>query len=185
MPRPPGVAMTSPPVDDFWGTGGIERNPEVARRLGQFLAEFASLEACLIWMLGLALGADNDDLAWSILGPIQAVTTRCQIVKDAAAQSKLDDITKAKVTGFVERIQRANAIRNEYVHAVYETNQRTQEVRFTPFALSTSRRKQTARSVDADDLVGHINQMHAIMLEVVETFFYNQIEPAPDTSPQK
>jgi hypothetical protein len=43
--------------NDFWGVGGIEHNPEVAARLGQFLAEFATLEACLVWMLGSSSAA--------------------------------------------------------------------------------------------------------------------------------
>jgi hypothetical protein len=45
--------------DEPWSTGAISNNPEIAQRLGGFLAEFANLEWSLIWMLAVALGGSS------------------------------------------------------------------------------------------------------------------------------
>jgi hypothetical protein len=170
--------------NDFWGVGGIEHNPEVAARLGQFLAEFATLEACLVWMLGFIIGGNNkEEVAWALLGPVQNVTTRCQMVRDAAEKSGLDVLAKGGITDFVDTIQKMNAVRNDYVHAVYETNARSREVRRTPFALSTTRKKQGAKPVTANELVMHINIMRSIAREVMQTFLGHLLMPVPDPSP--
>jgi hypothetical protein len=163
---------------DLWVAGYVQQNPEIAANLGVFLAEFATLEACLIWALEIILDdwggeeADERSVAWGILGPVQSVTTRCQIVEDAAAnRSSLEQGMRAGITSLISDIRKMNSVRNEFVHALYETNLKTAEVRLTTFAMSTSR-KQTKKLVQASELVMHINIMRSISREMMEAHMH-------------
>ncbi len=137
-----------------WVAGISPDESLVAMRLGQFLAEFAILEVCLMMILDKVLAGRT--LAGSLLGPVQNISTRCQMVKDTIDNSDLVDIDKATLSGFVEDIQRMNAVRNQYVHGLYETHVTTGAIRVTPFALSTTRRRQDAETVTEQALLRHV-----------------------------
>jgi hypothetical protein len=170
-------------TEDEWVTGNVDHNPEVTRCLGQFLTQFATLEASLIWMLSIVLGGrDKDQIAFNILGTVQGVKARCDIVEGAAAAADIPEHVKGGILSFVEEIRKMNTVRNEYVHAVYETNTRTGEVRLTAFALSTTR-KHKKKAVDP----GELERDTVIMLskEIAEAFWDEEpAAAAPESSPE-
>jgi hypothetical protein len=173
--------------DANWVAGISPHESLVAMCLGQFLAEFAMLEIFLMMILNKVLGEST--LAGSLLGPVQSISTRCEMVREAVANCDLLDVDKAALSGFVEDIQRMNAIRNRYVHGLYETHVTTGAVRVTPFALSTTRRRQDAEPVTEQALLRHIATMRSITNQIAGRYFNHRIalasDPSPERSPQK
>jgi hypothetical protein len=160
---------------DLWFTGGIERNPRVAASLGLFLSEFANLELMLIRMFALALNDLPDcQLTWAIFGRIQNVTDRCDILDDCAPFAHADEHVRGSISKFVQDIRDMNAIRNEYVHALYETNRETHEVRLTTWALSTGR-KQKRKDVSAEALQDATRQTRALYSSIMSALFPNEV----------
>jgi hypothetical protein len=165
--------------DEPWFPGTVENNPEVAKRLGEPLAEFATVETCLLDLLSLALGETNENrIASAILGPIMSITTRCDIVEGVVAIETI----RTEMIRFVGEIRKANAIRNEYVHARYETHLNTCEVMMTTFAHSTTRR-QAKKILTTGQLDQDIAIIQATTGEITNTLFQWELHPLPAPSP--
>lgn len=103
--------------------GCLEKNPDVAKWMGIFLEEFASAEFMFVKLFAIVLGEDDKmSVSHAILGRIRGIYDRAKIIADAAAASKLETKTKDLIITFTNEILEINALRNEYVHGLYETD---------------------------------------------------------------
>lgn len=146
--------MTGDGGEDRWWTM-LEQTPEIAAALGMYVAEVASVEALLFELMAMAIGeGPGATVAYDKLGKENGFGRRCRMVRKAANEAVLPEPTKQAIKEFVDRAEVLGGRRNELIHSIYQTNERTHEVRMVPYVLTAGRRPEDRRHsvVTAADL---------------------------------
>ena len=134
--------MTEDGDEDRWLTT-LEYTPEIAAALGMYVAEVASVEALLFELMAMAIGeGPGATVAYDKLGNENGFGRRCKMVRKAADGSALPKPAKRTIKEFVDRAEVLGGRRNELIHSIYQTNERTHEVRMVPYALTANRRPE-------------------------------------------
>ncbi len=147
--------------------GGLEANPDVAMWLDAFLGEFATIEFLIVRLTATVLANDiRMRTAWVIMGRIRSIPDRCNILKDAARESKLLQAVRDQIISFADRITELNALRNKYVHGMYHHDSETRQVWIQTWPMTISRKTEkfevTAESIKAD--VMQIRKLNSAIL---------------------
>ncbi len=131
-------------MDRWWTT--LEYTPEIAAALGMYVAEVASVEALLFKLMAMAMGeGPGATVAYDKLGKENGFTRKCKAVRKAADEAALPEPAKRTIKEFVDRAEVLGGRRNELIHSIYQTNERTHEVRMTPYVLTANRRPEERR----------------------------------------
>jgi hypothetical protein len=116
--------------------GFIDHNIGVSSALGSYFGAFGTVEFSLIKLFALVLGEDPKEstpLAFSILGQLQSLSLRMDVIERATAASSLSAEHKALINDLVADARVLNTRRNKYAHAAYEMNMGTLDVTMLPY----------------------------------------------------
>ena len=158
--------------------GCLEYNPEVAKWLGVFLAEFAAVEFMLVRLMALILAEDdNMRVSHKILGHIRSISDRTKRVAKAAKGSNLDPERKKLLKNFTADILKLNSIRNDYVHGLYETNVETGDVTLTTWVTSSTRPTGKPTPVTATKIQEDAMAVRKLNGRIAEALFPRDVKP--------
>lgn len=173
--------------DPDWYVGPIDKNPEIAKSIGKFLANFSVLEFALAEMLGVVLTKPYEGVAIQIMANIRNISDRIAILKAAASKAPLDEQTRSDVIQFADEIVSLNSRRNEYVHGLYEIEIKPpHRVRLTAWATSAQRKTQKPEILTTTKIDNDAQKITDLFNKIVKRFFPDRIEShALRTSPEK
>lgn len=171
--------MTEDGGADLWWTT-LEQTPEIAAALGMYVAEVASVEALLFELMAMAIGeGPGATVAYDKLGNENGFGRRCKMVRKAADEAALPELTKQTIKKFVDRAEALGGRRNELIHSIYQTNGRTHEVRMVPYVLTANRRPEERRhsAITAADLHRSRMEVRQFVVSLMQAFPQLRLPP--------
>ncbi|MFC6640434.1 MULTISPECIES: hypothetical protein [Sulfitobacter] len=142
--------------------GMVDQSHDVSYQLGLIVANFAVLEFLLVILGAAALGEDDDRAQSQVIcGRVRNFSDRCQIVKDLVQMSAHVVENRETLTSFVDEMFKLNAVRNLYVHGLWEGNMNG-DAWVTPY-VTTAGRKGQKRKVDPDELAHTVSDIRSLV----------------------
>ncbi|MBL4598712.1 MAG: hypothetical protein JKX93_07035 [Rhizobiaceae bacterium] len=140
--------------DNIW-IGALEYAPEIASRIGLYVAQMTGFELQLNGLFNTLSGAGDMRVGEIVLGRLLSISLRLEILKDLA---KLDQnsMWQPKLDELLKRASSINVRRNEYVHGTYRVNETTGSVQLITWVTSENRKSKiynlSESCIDADIL---------------------------------
>jgi hypothetical protein len=143
--------------------------PEIAQRLGQFMATFAAVER-LLWSLYGLIIRSSDEGARALLSHIDSFTTKLTAFRQFLPYSPLDNDARAAALQILKEAGECNQFRNALAHGLYLSDDHGKRVVLITGAVSEKRNPRetvlTAHYVDAK-----IAQLIALRDRIRNEFF--------------
>ncbi|WP_439476001.1 hypothetical protein [Brevundimonas sp.] len=158
------------------------KHPEIAARVGIYIATFSELEILLPAALTSASGL-SQPISMAILMQFRNISDRVDVIDDVIKAGGFKHASATLVSSLVPAIRAANTRRNELAHGMYGEFENG-EVFIVTWVFSKTPKRTKELTIDAGELDQDILALGELLRRVTHAVV-SPLEPWPENSPPR